>query len=214
MTERIRQACAKMFIFYLFTSARRLRFIDSSNFFTALCKKKVDSRRGVYYVALLLLINLFLSCPNYGLHANTFPISDANVSLQDIWEYHASTRGAKVGIALYIICEDRRILILRARACKNATMNFGVYTECFARCAFKKFKEYDSEVLRELFTKSFYTLSTSLSHLPETFLNYAELFCAIERIIFFILYARSLYLTFFFCQTSAIRVHEKFDECE
>lgn len=93
------------------------------------------------------------------------------MSLQDIiWENHASTRDAKVWIALYIIREDSAYSYF-ARACKNATMNFGVYTECFARCAFKKFKEYDSEVLREL-----YEALVSLSYLTEIFRNYTELF--------------------------------------
>jgi len=54
----------------------------------------------------------------------------------------------KKKIALYVICEDSAYF---ARAYKNATMNFGVYTECFARCAFEKFKKYDSEVFPQTF---------------------------------------------------------------
>lgn len=125
-------------------------------------------------LSLLLLINLFLSFPNCGLHANTFPISDVDDVLAGYYlrESREHARCESRNSIVYYTRGQR--IILRARLQKylqKCTMNFGVYTKCFARCAFKKFKEYDSEVLHEL-----YEALVSLSYLTEIFRNYTEFF--------------------------------------
>lgn len=67
-------------------------------------------------LSLLLLINLFLSFPNCGLHANTFPISDVDDVLAGYYlrESREHARCESLNSIVYYT-RGQRILVLRAR---------------------------------------------------------------------------------------------------